>query len=238
MDELNKTNSKKSFVIYENWAVLLKELPDIQTAHLIKALCTYELNDEVICDDPIALAIFTSWKAKIDEDREKWLKISAKRRKASYSRWGKNANDMQVNASDMQMDSVTVTDTVTDTVTVTDTDKDNIPHKAPRRGADDSDQMIRDSDISEKAKDALLVWISYKKEQYKFKYKSVSLKALLTEVRKKETAFGADMVCDAINASIAKGYKGIAWDLIPTNQPRTSAYMQAVHDRVDVVDNW
>ena len=99
-------------------------------------------------------------------------------------------------------------------------------------------KMLDDSELDARTKESVTDWLTYKKEQFKFAYQPTGFKAFLTEIHNNEMSLGVDAVCEAIRLSMGKGYKGIIWDLVKGRKPQTSAYMQAIQDRVNVVDSW
>ena len=99
-------------------------------------------------------------------------------------------------------------------------------------------KMLDESELNTKTKASVTDWLTYKKEQFKFTYKPTGFKAFLTEIHNNEIQLGVDAVCEAITKSMGKGYKGIIWDLVKKEQPKNSAYMDAIKNRVDVVDSW
>lgn len=99
--------------------------------------------------------------------------------------------------------------------------------------------LISESELSEEVKIYLTEWIAYKKEQHRFTYKPIGFKKLLTEVKNQEQEIGTANVIRAMNLSMAKGYQGIIWDLAKNGkQSSGSAYMDAIKNRVNVVDSW
>ena len=67
---------------------------------------------------------------------------------------------------------------------------------------------LETSTLSDKSKAALRDWIAYKKERRE-SYKPMGLKALITKMENLEKTVGSNGVVDAINNSMACGYKGI-----------------------------
>lgn len=98
--------------------------------------------------------------------------------------------------------------------------------------------LLDNSDLDEVVKESVREWLDYKKEQFRFSYKPTGFKAFLTEIQNNENVLGTEKVCQAINLSMSKGYKGIIWDLVKDKQGNTSAYMDAIKNRVNVVDSW
>lgn len=98
--------------------------------------------------------------------------------------------------------------------------------------------LLSNSNLSDEVKLCLNEWIEYKKEQHKFSYKPIGFKKLLTEVENQEQEIGSVKVIKAMNLSMAKGYQGIIWDLVKDKKSGNSDYMDAVKNRVNVVDEW
>ena len=99
-------------------------------------------------------------------------------------------------------------------------------------------KLLDESQLSDAVKESVTTWLTYKAEQFKFSYKPTGFKAFLTEIYNNEQSLGAESVCQAISLSMGKGYKGIIWDLVKKDQPKGSAYMDAIKNRVNIVDSW
>ena len=80
---------KKSFILYENWAIMLSKMPDEEAGKLIKAICSYELSGECIEDGSSVSAVFSMIKVKLDEDKKKYEETCQKRKEAVKTRWEK-----------------------------------------------------------------------------------------------------------------------------------------------------
>lgn len=76
------------------------------------------------------------------------------------------------------------------------------------------EKVIDESGLSETVKSAAKEWLSYKKEQHKFTYSEPGLKAFVKQLEKKVEEYYAPNVINAINGSMANGYKGIVWDTL------------------------
>lgn len=127
-------SDKKSFVMYENWAIMLANLPKEQAGELIKAICSMQIGQEYEIKDPVVQAIYLSILPKMQEDAEAYADTRQKRSKAAEKRWGSaNAkSQMQVRTEDIQNDANALQVHASaekkmqmegDTDTVTDTDK-------------------------------------------------------------------------------------------------------------------
>ena len=64
---------KKSFVIYQNWAEIIKRLPKEDAGELIQAICNYKTDSEYQIDNPYIEAIFEGQiKSQLEKDSEKY----------------------------------------------------------------------------------------------------------------------------------------------------------------------
>ena len=117
--------SKKSFVMYSNWAEMLAEMPAEQAGILIKAISCYSLGKDFAIDDPVISAVFTMIRSKLDEDRSKYDEKVERVTKMNESK--RNRDEIDTKSKRNRDDIVGVTDTVTVTVNdnVNDTDTDN-----------------------------------------------------------------------------------------------------------------
>lgn len=100
-------------------------------------------------------------------------------------------------------------------------------------------KLIDDAVLDVEVKEVIKTWVDYKKEQFKFEYKPIGFKALLTEIANHVNEIGKENTIRAVQVSMAKGYKGIIWDLVKNNkQSSGSSYIDAIHNRYDIADNW
>lgn len=112
----------------------------------------------------------------------------------------------------------------------------DIPPKSPHGGKTQVG-MVDESELSEPVKESVKEWLKYKHER-KFSYKATSLQKLIKKVGEMESLYGSEWVIKAIDNSIANGWQGISWEAMNRVRGQPSAYMQAIHDRVDIVDTW
>lgn len=66
---------KQSFIMYQSWSTMIRELPNEQAGDLIKAICRYQDDPEALPEDPVMIAVFLMIRAKLDEDAEKYAAI-------------------------------------------------------------------------------------------------------------------------------------------------------------------
>ena len=123
---------KKSFIIYDNWACLMSNLPVEKAGELIQAICNYKLTGEINIMDPSVNAMFVMIKEQLDVDADNYQKTCEKR-KESGSKGGKqkvaNAKQKVAKGSNCKQN---VADNDTDTDNDTDNDNDNKRKSAER----------------------------------------------------------------------------------------------------------
>ena len=115
---------KKSFIIYDNWAKLLYDMPVEQAGKLIKAICGYKLGECESTGDAVLDAVFGMIKEQLDKDDAKYAEICVKRSNAGKSK-KQQTNDIKCNqvlTSDIKTEQV-------HTDTDNDTDNDNVVSK-------------------------------------------------------------------------------------------------------------
>lgn len=84
-------NGKYSFVVYDEWATMLYELPDLQAGQLIRQMCAWKLGAEAQPCDPTIKAVFSGIQTQMIKDAEKWEETKRKRSEAgragAEARW-------------------------------------------------------------------------------------------------------------------------------------------------------
>lgn len=65
-----ESGMKKSFVMYNNLAKLIVNLPTAQAGELIRAICNKELGNDVSITDPYVAGMFDVISQKLDEDEQ------------------------------------------------------------------------------------------------------------------------------------------------------------------------
>lgn len=69
---MGKTDTEqKSFVVYENWAVMLTEMPVDAAGELIQAICSKKLHKDYEIQNQIVRAVFTSMIPTLETSRAK-----------------------------------------------------------------------------------------------------------------------------------------------------------------------
>ena len=91
--------------------------------------------------------------------------------------------------------------------------------------------------FSDQLSNAVRNWIAYKKEKRQ-SYKETGLKQLLTKIKKESEKHGDEAVIEVIESSMSSNYQGIVWDRIKDKKKSGSAYIDAINNRYDMVDEW
>ena len=117
------------------------------------------------------------------------------------------------------------------TVSVTDTVSDKY--------IDIINNNIKEHNYSNYISNILTEWFLYKKEKGQ-SYKPIGITKLLNKVDKVLLEYSEDDLIKVINTCMERNYQGIIWDLLDKKQSgqTTSAYMDAIKNRVNVVDDW
>ena len=131
---------KKSFIFYGNWAAMIAKLPDEVAGKLIKMICRYAINGEVVETEPTVSAIFESIRPMLDMDKDKYQKkvdrmneLNAKRKTKS-----ERSRDDIVTKSKRNRDEI-AGDNVNDNDNVNVLSKDNIKDNVGKPDTFDSD---------------------------------------------------------------------------------------------------
>lgn len=137
-----------------------------------------------------------------------------------------------------------VTVTVLNNNTFTSLEEVKPIHKTKKNNTSNIYTLLDDSDLDIEIKENIRQWTEYKKEQFKFEYKPIGFKALLTEVSNQVQAIGVRKTIEAIHLSMGKGYKGIIWDLVKGNNSNTNNYgttnkvAQQLYDSYQMMSDW
>lgn len=102
------------------------------------------------------------------------------------------------------------------------TSTDELNTESKRKREPTHDELVERFQSQELA-DAVIDWLSYKKERRE-RYKPTGLKSLLLQIEKQTGAHGAHAVADTIRMSMSNGWRGIIWDRIqsPPEQQKSS----------------
>ncbi len=83
--------TKKSFVIYSEWASLIANLPTEQAGELIKAMCMYQQGIEPEISDTTINAVYVMIRQRMEEDAKAYSEKCAKAKAAIQSRYQKGS---------------------------------------------------------------------------------------------------------------------------------------------------
>ncbi|MBQ7826698.1 MAG: hypothetical protein IJ386_00350 [Clostridia bacterium] len=127
-----RTDSKNSFILYNDYEKYFKQLTDTETASVLFAVFAYSKNgDEPESLTPMAAMVFSFIRDQLDRDMEKYRQICEKNRKNSLKRFEKKSSadngGYRPTSTDIHNDNDNVNETDTDTDNVTDTDNERSP---------------------------------------------------------------------------------------------------------------
>ena len=71
--------NKRSFIMYQEWATLIRGLPKDKAGELIQAICSYKLDAEYNIEDITVKAVFDMIKVQLDADADKYAEVCRKR---------------------------------------------------------------------------------------------------------------------------------------------------------------
>ena len=233
--------SKKSVIIYEDWAFTLKELPDDQAIKVMKAMLGYAFYGESLDNvDQIAKAIVTPWCKEIDKNmasyKAKVENMNANRKKSQEK---KDAEIKEKSVRD-QAEIISKDKDVDD-----DKDKDidvvkkEVKKKEkPKPKTESIEELLANSTLDPFLKEKVKLWINYKREQFRFSYKPIGFKAFLTEISDRVDEFGVEIVSKVFDKSMSLGYKGVIWDFATTMAKSKNRVAQQLDDSYKMISSW
>lgn len=98
--------------------------------------------------------------------------------------------------------------------------------------------MVNDTELSEPLKNKLIEWIDYKVEIKKPYRSETGFKTFLKKIGEFTLKYTDAEIIEVIDTSMSNGYQGVIWDKISKPSNNNSAYMDAIKNRVNVVDTW
>ena len=91
---------KKSFVIYKNWAEIIKRLPVEDVGELIQAVCNYQTGSEYTISSPIIEALFEGQiKPQLESDAEQYQKKCERIAEVNRKRNEESSNEVVTKSS-------------------------------------------------------------------------------------------------------------------------------------------
>lgn len=159
----DKGNDKKSYVMYKSWSYMILAISDEQAGKLFKAICNYQIGQQVQIDDDLLGGMFEMFKASFELDDSKY-RDRCEKNAISGSKGGKakaenaskrkqtlaNANDSKqsvANLADKDMD----TDIDTDMGIDTDIDNDTEKEKETDTETDTDKGVVSSASVSASA---------------------------------------------------------------------------------------
>ena len=163
----DKSNDKKSYVMYKSWSYMILAISDNQAGKLFKAICNYQIGQQVQIDDDLLGGMFEMFKASFELDDSKY-RDRCEKNAISGSKGGKakaenaskrkqtlaNANDSKqsvANLADKDMDTDIDTDTDTDMGIDTDIDNDTEKEKETDTETDTDKGVVSSASVSASA---------------------------------------------------------------------------------------
>lgn len=131
--------AKNSFVIYDNWGVMVEALPNEMAGKIFKDLFVYRETGEIEEEDPALCAILALLTRKMDEDAAAYAKTCERNKKNRSGETGDGTQPNETTGDDSSRVVTTGDDWGTDTDTDTESDIDTgsdsekPKHKARKR---------------------------------------------------------------------------------------------------------
>ena len=231
--------SKKSVIIYEDWAFTLKELPDDQAIKVMKAMLGYAFYGESLDNvDQIAKAIVTPWCKEIDKNmasyKAKVENMNANRKKSQEK---KDAEIKEKSVRD-QVEIISKDKDVDDDKDIDVVKKEVKKKEKPKPKTESIEELLANSTLDPFLKEKVKLWINYKREQFRFSYKPIGFKAFLTEISDRVDEFGVEIVSKVFDKSMSLGYKGVIWDFATTMAKSKSRVAQQLDESYEMISSW
>jgi len=185
---------KESFIVYKSFYAPIRQLNDNQMGQLFRALFEYQIEGKEIDPGSEVFMAFQFFKNQFEIDLKKYEKVCEKRSAAASKRWdAKDASAskrMQKDAKDADNDN----------------DNDNVKEK------DNEIDNEKDNDMVNPFSDSFIQiwngWLAYKKEEFKFRYKSKKSEQMAINGLHKLCNGDEGMALKIIEQSIINGWKG------------------------------
>jgi hypothetical protein len=194
---------KDSFIIYKDFYPPIEQLSDEQLGKLFRALFRYQIEGIESADQEIVIPFrFFVNQFRIDDKKYQRRVESAQENGKKGGRPKKKPNETQktesVYSKPDKAVTVTVTDNVTDTVTDNETEKKN---------KKDQDVVLPfESDLFSEAWDQ---WKQYKKDQFRFRYKSGRSEQTALKKLQELSQGSEERALLILEQSVANGWSGL-----------------------------
>ena len=214
--------NKKSFVMYMSWQPMIDAMTAEQAGELLKAIYAYQSGIEYAITDPAVKIIFATVAATMKEDADKYAAKCAKNTATAQTR---ERNKRERNNTNVHERSRTLvdSDSESESDSDSDTESDSDKHKKHKRVYAQDERL--DAAIRE--------FIKHRQKMRK-PMTDHAVDLLLTKLAKITTDI--DEQVKLLDTAIEKGWQTV---YPPKEETRTgSAYMDAIANRVSVVDSW
>ena len=233
--------SKKSVIIYEDWAFTLKELPDDQAIKVMKAMLGYAFYGESLDNvDQIAKAIVTPWCKEIDKNmasyKAKVENMNANRKKSQEKKDAEIKEKSVIDQAEIISKDKDVDDDKDKDIDVV--KKEVKKKEKPKPKTESIEELLANSTLDPFLKEKVKLWINYKREQFRFSYKPIGFKAFLTEISDRVDEFGVEIVSKVFDKSMSLGYKGVIWDFATTMAKSKNRVAQQLDDSYKMISSW
>lgn len=113
------------------------------------------------------------------------------------------------------------------------------PKATKKNLTDQFKELVNQSELSEPLKNKIKEWIDYKNDIKKPYKTERGFKQFLAIVSKNSLNYSDDEIIEVINKTMASEYQGVVWEWLTKNKTFSgSSYMDAISNRVNIVDDW
>ena len=228
---------KESFIIYKSFYGPISQLNDHQMGQLFRAIFEFQIEGKEIDPGSEVFMAFQFFKNQFQIDLKKYEKVCEKRSEAASKRW--NANDAKdakdANASKRKQSNAKDADNDNDNENVNDYDYDN----EIDNGKENDNEFL--NPFSDSFLQFWEGWLKYKKEEFKFRFKSIQSQQIAINGLHKLSNGDEGIALKIIEQSIINGWKGF-FDLkkdqqlsqaAKKNQGISMEYMESLKNRIN-----
>lgn len=190
---------KESFIIYKSFYAPIRQLNDDQLGRLFRALFEYQIDQKEVDQGSDIFMAFQFFKNQFLIDGKKYEKVVEKRKKAAESRWKKDDADHANASKSIQKDA-------------NDADNDNDNDNGNDNEIDNGNEKYNDNELVNPFSDSFMdfwkKWLQYKKEEHKFRYRSLSSQQTALNGLHKLSNGDEEMAIRIMEQSVINGWKG------------------------------
>lgn len=240
--------AKNRFYMYLEYEVFFDGMDDHELAQLIRAIYAHEKGEDEGELSPRVDMAFRMIKNRLDNNREEYEKTLEARANAgkagglAKANKGKQKLANVANASKPKQPEANLADNENDNDKDNGNENENVndnttplnPPKGKRETQEQIfDRLIVDQNIGPVMEEKIREWLRYKAEK-RDGYKEQGMKSLLSKIMKAVYEHGETAVMDAIDTSMASGWRGLFFDRIPARgQPQ-----DRMQQTTDMIDRW